>query len=237
MYRWARFFGYTVMENLRVLNISAMSLHGQVLIDGSNIERLSDVLSKYETRWPRRSIDKTGLYEVEEIQHHTGLVIEYSRRPEPGFVSFTLAAHPFRSYERLRAPTRTRQYREFDEIQSILAELTDSGLTIDLTARIAWRFPPETKKPIVSLPLLTVQSPDIPFDEISGIRLNKRTEEGLTTAVIDLSGNGSLSTTLAFPLPETSFSTSMVDDAVSRGMTIMATYVLDSAPNSENEAH
>ena len=223
------------MENLRALNINAVSLHGRLPTDGGNHERLFDVLSKYETRWPRRAIDKTGLYEVEKVQHHTGLEFELNRRSEPEVISFTLGAHPFRANEKFRQPTRERQYRQFDEIQSILADLAVSSLTINLTARIAWRFPPESKKPIVSLPLITIQSPNVPFTEISGIRFKRRTTEGLTTVIIDLAENRSLVTTLAFPLPESGFSTSMVDDAVLRGTTIIGEFVLGSGLDAEDE--
>ena len=116
------------MENLRALNITVASLHGRFgLADGVE-DQLVGILGKYEPRWPRRSIDKTGLYEVGDAQHYTGLEIELSRRPDPGVIVFTVGAHPFRINERFRAPTRERQTREFGEIQAILDELAGVNL-------------------------------------------------------------------------------------------------------------
>ena len=157
------------------------------------------------------------------------------RRLEPGVILLTIGAHPFRRNERFRAPTREKQTREFGEIQAILDELAGLNLTTGLTARIGWLFPPGLKKPIVALPLMTIQNPSAPFTEISGIRLTKRTSEGLTTVTIDLREDRSLSMALAFPLPEPSFSASMLDKAVVQGTTILEEFMLAQESDVEEE--
>ena len=150
------------MENLRALNITAASLHGRLGLADCVEDQLVSVLGKYEPRWPRRSVDKTGLYEVAGTQHHTGLEIELLRRPDPGVIVLTVGAHPFSATERFRAPTRERQTREFIEIQAILDELANMSLVTGLTARVGWLFPPGTRRPIIALPLMSVDSSAVP---------------------------------------------------------------------------
>ena len=223
------------MLNLRELNITAASINGRLRLETGAYDDLVDVLGRYESRWPRRLLDKTGLYEVDEAQHHTGLEIERYGRAEPEVVLFMLGAHPFRRNERFRAPTREKQTREFAEIQMLLDDLAGLSMRGELTGHIGWLFPPETKKPIVGLPLITIQSPSVPFAEISGIRLKKRTPEGLTTVIIDLREDRSLATTLAFPLAEPVFSAHMLDDMVVKGTTIIEDFVLGSGTDTEQE--
>ena len=158
------------------------------------------------------------------------------------YVALTLAwsfsqsgPNPFRINERFRATTRERQTHEFGEIQAILDELANTNLTTGLTARIGWLFPPGLKRPIITLPLMTFHSPAAPFSEISGIRLTKRTPEGLTTVTIDLRENRSLAVALAFPVPEPNFSASMLDEAVIRGTAIIEEFMAAQEPDVEGE--
>ena len=222
------------MDNLQELNIRSVSVDGGISLDEGGYERLSSVLSKHQDNWPRRRIDKLGLYEVDGIRHHLLLDIEIIRRVNPEVALFALEAHPFSRGERLRASTRARQELQFSEIQAILSNLGDIELRSQLHSHLGWDFPPDAKKPIIGLPLMTVQNDVMPFTEISGIRLKKITAEGLTTVTIDLRVDRSLAVTSAFPLPGAAISEKIIDDTAKLGTQVIGNFVFDADDSLES---
>lgn len=215
------------MKNLQALNIDSMALVGSIHIEGDGYAQLSDVLGRHQNNWPRRSVDKLGLYEIQGVRHHLGLNIEVNRRESSNIARFNLEAHPFSNAERLRDLTRQRQEHQFAEIQAILADLAQSGLTSRIHSHIAWRFPPDSKRSIISLPLMTIQNPTAPFSEVSGVRLRKATSGGFISVILDLLGDRSLVVTVMFPLPSVKISDTLVDTTTQQGCQIIRDFVLD----------
>ena len=225
------------MENLQESHISSILVVGRLPLDEVDGEQLSESFTRHQENWRRRPIDKLGLYEVDGTKHHIGLDIELGRATRATGVDsalFSLEAHPFSRHERLRTAARTRQERQFDEIQAILSdckELTSRGR---LHSHVSWTFPPDSKRPIISLPLMTVQDPSFPFAEISGIRLRKRTEDGLTSVTIDLREDRSLTVTLVCPLTRVPVTSDMVNYAARTGNKMIADFVSSAEVRPEN---
>ena len=215
------------MENLERLNIAVVSIVGRISLDDGGYDQLYSALSKHQGNWPRRNISKLGLYEVDGVRHHLSLDIETDRRTNPDIAIFTLEAPSFSRNERLRSSTRQRQLQQFSEIQAILSDLESSNVDGRLHSHILWSFPPDAKRPIINLPLMTVQSPGIPFSEITGIRLNRVTGEGTATVTMDLRSDRSLIVTLVLPPVQTRFSEKMLDFSVQRGTQIVDDFVFD----------
>ena len=215
------------MENLRNLNINSVSIIGGISPDALSYERLSEVLRRYQEKWPRRPIDKLGFYEVDEVRHHVGLEIEVDRVRNANIALFTLEAHPFPTSERLRSSTRRRQEHQLSEIQEILAELEEFSLDSRLHSHVGCIFQPDSKKPIINLPMMTIQNPDVPFTEISGVRLRRETDAGLTTVTMDLRGDRSLVVGLTFPLSGLSICENIIAHTARTATTILGDFVLD----------
>ena len=215
------------MENLQELNISSASVVGRITFDDGDAEELSRVLSNHQNNWPRRSVDKLGLYEADGVRHHLGLDIETIRGADPDIVALTMEAHSFSRDERISASVRRRQQQQFSEIGTILSDLESSKISGRFHSHIAWSFPPGTKKPIINLPMMTIQGPGIPFTELVGVRLIKATEEGDISVTMDLRGNRSLLVTVIFPPVLTTISLGMLDNAVQRGNQLLRDFVLE----------
>ena len=216
------------LENLQAVNIDSVAIIGSISLEGAGNAQLSAVLARHQENWPRRRVDKLGRYEVEGVWHYLALDIVEERRSNADIVAFNLDSYPISSAEPLRAATRARQKRHFTEIQSILADLARLNLQSRRHAHISWRFPAGSKRPIVRLPLLTIQNPDAPFSEISGIRLRKTDGDSATSVIIDLLSDQSLAVTTVFPLTGVKISDTLLDTAVQRGCQLIGDFVLDS---------
>ena len=216
------------MENLQAVNIDSVAIVGSISLEDAGNAQLSAVLARHQENWPRRSVDKLGLYEVEGVRHYLALDIAEERRAKANLIRFNLESHPFSSAEPARAATRARQKRHFAEIQAVLADLGRLSLRVRLHAHISWRFPAGSKRTIVRLPLLTIQNPEAPFSEISGIRLRKTDGDSATSVIIDLLSDHSLAVTAVFPLTGVKISDTLLDTAVQRGCQLIGDFVLDS---------
>ena len=184
---------------------------------------MSDVLSKHQDNWPRRRIDKLGFYEVDGVRHHIGLEIETHG---PDLVILALEAHAFSRNEQLRASTRRRQERKFDEIQSILSELGRLELHSQVYSHMAWTFEADSMKPIIALPMMTIQNPSIPFMEISGVRMKRRTGDGLSTVTLDLREDRSLTVTMMYPVPGLQISEEVMSQTIQMGSRTIGDFVI-----------
>ena len=219
---------HSELENLQAVNIDTVAIVGNISLEGAGNAQLSAVLARHQENWPRRSVDKLGLYEVEGVRHYLALDIAEERRAKANLIRFNLESHPFSSAEAVRAATRARQKRQFTEIQSILADLGRLSVRSRHHAHISWRFPAGAKRPIVSLPLLTIQNPEAPFSEISGVRLRKTGGDSATSVIIDLLSDHSLAVTAMFPLTGVKISDTLLDTAIQRGGQLIGDFVLDS---------
>ncbi len=215
------------MKNLRELNIRGALVAGEISLAEAGCERLSDVLSGYQKGWPRRSIDKLGLYEVNGVRHHISLEVEPRRKKNPDSARFTLESHTFPSSATLRSATRIKGERQFSEIQAMLSEFKECALSRPLHSHIVWMFPPDVKRPIIGLPMMTIQGPNAPFAEITGVRLRKEGDAGSTVVTMDLGPDRSLAVSLRFSLSEARISEQLMDYTVQRGVRIIGDFVLD----------
>ena len=223
------------MENLHNLGINSVSVVSSIAPHDGDQGQLSEMLGKHQVNWPRRSIDKLGFYEVDGIRHHMGLDIEPYPKAKPDMVLVTIEAHSFSEWEPLRSPTRRKQERQFDEIQAILSDIGGLDLRSQAHSHMTWIFQPDSMKPIIGLPMMTIQNPSIPFTEISGVRLRKRTSEGLTTVTIDLREDSYLIVTLAFHLTGIKISESILDYATKKGNQIIPDFVSKSGIPNKGE--
>ncbi len=225
------------MQNLLDLDIRSVVVGGEISLDELGYKELSDVLGRHQENWPRR-IDKLGFYEADGVRHHVGLDLEIRRRINPDVALLRLEAYPLSTRERLSASTRRKQELQFSEIQAILADLEALNPSSRLYSHVVWLFLPETKKPIIDLPMMTIRNPSLPFTEISGIRFRKETGENLTTTVtIDLNRDRSLVVAITFPLPETKISKMIINYTAQRGSEIIGDFILEvDSPVNNGEA-
>ena len=226
------------MKNLQALNITSVGIRGRFSLDDVQRGKLDVVLKKHEADWPELAVRRTSYYHVEEIGHRFTLNIGllHVTRPDaipPPRVLFSLNTTP--TGEWLQQELPGLETHESDGVLELLGDLGASGLTVRLRAQINWAFPPETKRAVISLPMMTIQGPGIPLTEVSGIRLRNRTSEGLTTATIDLREDRFIITNIAFPWPNPHLSRDMLDDAVEKGTEIMNRFLLDSDQETSRE--
>ena len=223
-----------MMQNLRDVNIRSVAVIGEFSADESGYKELSDVLGGHQENWPRRRIDKLGFYEVDGVRHHIDLDLEASPKLNPDVAVLRLEAHPFSTSERLSASTRRKQELHFHEIQAILSDIEALNLSGRLHSHIVWLFQPGSKKPIIGLPMMTIQNPNIPFTEISGISLRKVTGESRTTVTIDLRRDRSLVVALMTPLIGATISQEIIDYTAQQGTKIISDFILDIGTPLEN---
>ena len=202
-------------------------MSGRIPFEGGEGEELSAVLGRHQDNWPRRGIDKLGLYEVDGIRHHLGLDIEMARgdRGKSESAIFSLEAHSFSGNERMRTQTRNKQIREFTEIQSILSDLAISGISGRIHCHLAWNFPPDSIKPIVALPMMTFQSVNVPFTEIVGVRMTRPSDEGLTSVTIDLRPDRSTFVILVLPPVRANISDDLLNSTVRNGSLVIQEFI------------
>ena len=170
------------MEDLESYNIRTVGVAGFLHLDEE--QRLHNILEKHQDGWPNTPIDKLGFYEVGDARHHLGLDI--GMMGETKRVLFEMEAHVFLREEGYESDIRLDQERQYDDIQSILEDLKEIQARGNVSALITWIFPPDSKTPIISLPMLTVQGPNLPFSEISGVHLKRETSEGTVHIIMDL---------------------------------------------------
>lgn len=215
------------MNNLQELNISSVSVIGEISFGESGYGQLSNVLREYQGNRRRPRIDKLGFYEVDGIRHHVGLDIEFVGRATPMFARFMLGVHTFPPSERLGPSTRNKQMQHFSQIEEILSAIGELNLDCRFHSHIDWIFPPGSKKPIIDLPMISIQNSSFPFSDISGIRFRKMTDQGSTTITLDLMSDGSLFATLVSPLLAMAISEKMIDDIVQVGTSAIGDFVFD----------
>ena len=188
---------------------------------------MTSVMQNYQSNWPRRSIDKLGLYEADGVRHHFGLDVEMYPRIDPDKVIVTMEAHSFSRDERLTASTRRRQEQEFFDIMSIISAISSLNLNTRMHSHVSWTFPPGTKEPIVSLPLVSLRGSNLPFTEISGVRLQKREDDNALTVTIDLRRNRALAVTLVFQLIGAKLSENVIDEVVLHSNQLIDEFILN----------
>ena len=215
------------MKNLQEFNISSVSAIGEISFNEAGYEQLSQVLREYRGNRRRLSIDKLGFYEVDGVRHHVELELETVGRTNPRSARFMLGAHAFPPSERIRPSTRNKQMQQFSEVEEILSDIGKLDLNSQLHSNVDWRFRPDSKKPIIDLPMITIQNPRLPFTEISGVRFRKVADEGMTTVTIDLMRDRSLLVTLVSPLPGITISVNMIDYMVQQSTQAIGEFIFD----------
>ena len=227
------------MKNLQALNITLASLRGRLHLDEPSHDQLNNALRRYQPDWPDWPITRTDFRHVDNIEHRVALAIETRREIRRGIRSETvllaLSARPSRTDGQLTLDISGEETNESDQIQHIIEDLRALEIRTRLRARIDWIFPPDTKKAIIGLPLMTFQGPNIPLTEVSGVRLRSRTSDGLTTTTIDLREDRSIVTTLTFPWSGSYASNEMLDDAVAQGTDLMGRFLMDLGPDTAME--
>ena len=215
------------MINLESLNIVSVAAIGAIDLEEGRDENLHNILIKHQTGWPDSAIDKLGFSEIDGVRHHVGLDIEIDSERNPDEASFLLEVHSFHSGEHFDPQTREAQEKQFEEIETILSDLTGLESHTQIHSHVAWRFPPNTKRSIISLPLMTIQNAALPFTEVSGIRLKKRTDEGLTAVIIDLQEDRSLAVRLMLPATPMQISGEIIENIVRIGRRVIEDFILD----------
>ena len=221
------------MRNLQSHNITRASLQGRLSLDAPELGELNDVLVKHEPEWPARAIRKTGYYEVERVRHRLALMVATRHGLHQDLVTISLTANPIRQTQQLLWGFDGPDSTTIDDIQAIVRGL--SPWFIRLRARIEAVFPPGAKRALIGLPMMTFQGPGIPLTEVSGIRMRSRSNDGLTTATIDLREDNSIATALAYPWPSPNVAGDMLDEVVDYGSDVLSKFLLDSEQGTEGE--
>ena len=218
------------MENLQDHDIRSIGITSVLRLDEE--QRLNNVFTRHQDGWPEMAIDKLGFYEVEGVRHHLGLDIAKLNGPDTGSVLFELEAHVFSQEEHIEQSTRIRQEKEYEEVQAILLDLKDNGARGPAHFHAEWRFPPDSREPIIQLPMMTIHSPTAPFSEISGVRIKKRTDEGTTDVIMDLLEDRFLNVRIELPLRLTEIADTLLSDTIQA-----VSQVLDEFAFSEELEH
>ena len=215
------------MLNLESLNIVSVAAIGAIDLEEGRDQSLNNILIKHQTGWPDSAIDKLGFSEIDGVRHHVGLDVEIDSERNPDEASFLLEVHSFHSGEHFDPNTRAAQEKQFEEIEAILSDLADLESHTFIHSHVAWRFPPNTRRSIINLPLMTMQSAALPFTEVSGIRLKKRTDQGLTAVIIDLQEDRSLAVRLMLPATPMQISEEIIETIAQLGMRVIEDFILD----------
>jgi hypothetical protein len=216
------------VEQLHGLSFRGVQVTGAIdLISKDAHERLARVLGTYQSAWPRRSIDKLGLHVADGYRQHVSLEIEFKRRRDPGGALFEFESHTFSPKEELTPSTRRRQQQTFEDIKDILAQLAGFQLKESLHCHIVWIFKPDSKKPIIALPMMTMQNLNTPFSEISGVRFRDRGKMGVTSVIVDMSPDRSLTVSAVMHLEGLQISVNLLDCVVGRAHRVLDDYIMD----------
>lgn len=162
-----------------------------------------------------RTVTRDG-YEWEgDTRNHVILAL----RPHRAEVEIELDIHPLPSRERLSVGAR----RRVDRMVSVYELLDEIGGVTEASLRtlVHWRFPPGTRKPIISLPLLSVSVPGVPFSEVAGVRM----VQGSTSVILDLHSDRSLHVAMNFPY-STKVSRHIIERIVAHATTILTGFLI-----------
>ena len=186
------------MIDLSGTNITGLQLMCQIRLDVG--ELLSERLAGFDGRWPRRPIDLLGIWKKGDARTHVGLVITNRNRGEESIATVKLDIHPIYGNEYIHPRRQRSQIKIMDTIENIIGEFQNVSSVQGMHSHVRWVFRDERVRTIVNLPMMSMEGPDQPFNEISGVRLRIRHEEGTSTSVIlEKMMNGSVVATLQFP--------------------------------------
>lgn len=197
------------VANLRQHFITEITWHATLTADDAAKASLG-LASK-----TRRALGEDG-YEWEgDARNHLMLTVT----PSGTKVEIDFSAHPLPPSERLNASAR----RRVESIPSIHALLDKMGNLpkIDSNANIHWRFPPDLRKPIISLPFLRISTAGLPFTEIRGVRMVR----GDTSVVLDLDDENRLHVNTRFPYLEV-ISRNIIERIVDQATTILSGFLV-----------
>jgi hypothetical protein len=92
---------------------------------------------------------------------------------------------------------------------------------VDLHTNVHWIFPPDTRKPIITLPFLKISAAGLPFTEIRGVRM----VHGNTSVILDLHNDNQLHVAMAFPYSE-GIPRNIIERIVGQATTILDGFLL-----------
>ncbi len=120
-----------------------------------------------------------------------------------------------------------RLRKDMPRINKIFGMLTSIEEAIDINCQVSFRFEKRRKvKPIIPLPMKLIESPDMPFDEIDGIHLVKRTEERERhDVVLGISTEGVLFENIFFE-HHARIQETLVDDIIKEALRISNRFIL-----------
>lgn len=197
------------VADLRHLFITEISWHTTIDADDAAKQRVG-LTSK-----TRRVLTKDG-YEWEgDTRNHVILALTANRTK----LEIEGSVHPLPHNERLNASAR----RRVESMPSVYELLEEMGKLpkADLHANIHWRFPPDTRKPIISLPFLRISATGLPFTEIRGVRM----VHGNTSVILDLHDDNRLHVNLGFPYLD-GISRNIVERIVGQATTILSGFLV-----------
>lgn len=148
-------------------------------------------------------------------------------RPHGAEVEIELLTHPLPLRERLTLGAR----RRVDRMVSVYELLDEIGGSTEANLRthVHWTFPPGTRKPIVSLPLLSISASGVPSSEVVGVRM----VQGNTSVILDLDSNRSLHVAMNFPYA-TKVSRDIIKRIVAHATTILTGFLI---PEESSNGH
>ena len=168
-----------------------------------------------------RPLIRTG-YEWDEDAKNCITVVLRPRRTR---LEFEFHAHPVPPNERL-----TTKARQAIESMPAVYELLDNLSSVTKTAlstNIHYRFPPGTRRAIISLPFLKMSVPGLPFSEIAGVRF----VQGSTSVILDLHEGNVLHVSVTFQHPE-AISRDILRRIIDRGNTILSGFMVPEKPEN-----
>ena len=155
-------------------------------------ESLTASLRRFDRRWPARPID---LYGVDSTDF--GLVGLHLHLGHAGQESGNEALHldigrsTLRTFPRVPPRQRKRLTTDVQAIDELLKNLQPYGESVEFHATISWRFAVDSVVPVIGLPILRLDLPGFPFEQIAGVRFAVSSSD--QHAILDLDDQGRLS--------------------------------------------
>ncbi|GEM_PF-6754696 len=212
---------------LSKLFIDSVSLTGAVTLDKWTEGQLRDFISQYQRNWPSRSFDRDGLYVGNGSEQHVSFELGRLRKRSPT-TTFILVGHVMSAEDRTRKATRQRMERDFAVIEKVLDVMREFRVELDAHAHVNWTFPPDTRKPVINLPLLATEDPNSPYSEIVGIRLRKVVDAKEHSVILDLQTDRTLIVSIRFPYTGV-VARDLIDTIVNLGNSWASKYVFETS--------
>ena len=151
--------------------LSSANLSVRLVIEPEYESNLTNLLVEWEKRWPRRPIDLLGAEAVESNVDFYHLTMEFEDGGDQQIIEVKLDYFQAQKGT-IRVRRRAQRERDLRGVHGILEFLESSRIESHFHCHVDWEFPRNRFSTMISLPLMRINIPGVPFNMISGVRLS-----------------------------------------------------------------